>query len=265
MPPGTYVFREGDKSDHKYYIVLRGQVSVVKKKDTNVFYQMRLARLKAIDEQKTQEEIYMENLIAEMGVKVKDINEGEGFEEKALAEKSSKRGCSILTNETCEFIVVLKEDYNQIMSRFDQKRILKKEFMMKSIPFLDSINSMAIIEDLFYLLKDEDLPKDAPITTEGHVGDYVYFIASGECTVEKTFARKNIKRGADYGSFEVKKVIATIDAGSCFGEELLLEDNNTYNYTIKVILIQLYSVSNSYKRSNPALQVSTMLTNLFFL
>lgn len=228
------MFREGDKSDHKYYIVLRGQVSVVKKRDTNVFYQMRLARLKAIDEEKTPEEIKMENLIGEMGTKVKDINEGEGFEEKALIEQNSKRGYSILTNMTCEFIVVLKEDYNQIMSRFDQKRNMKKEFMMKSIPFLDSINSMAIIEDLFYLLKDEDLPRDATIVTEGHVGNYVYFIASGECTVEKTFAVRNIKKGADYGSFEVKKVIATIDAGSCFGEELLLEDNELYKYTIKV-------------------------------
>jgi CRP-like cAMP-binding protein len=34
---GNYVFKEGDPSNDKYYVIIRGKVSVIVKKDRNVF------------------------------------------------------------------------------------------------------------------------------------------------------------------------------------------------------------------------------------
>lgn len=37
MPAGSIVFREGDPSNDKFYVLLKGTVTVVKRKDFNVF------------------------------------------------------------------------------------------------------------------------------------------------------------------------------------------------------------------------------------
>jgi len=243
IPAGEYIFKEGDYSNEKYYVILKGSVSIIKKKDRNVFYQNRLQTLKEIEDEeslkrktkKTDEEIFANNRIAEMGTKVKEIFEGEGFGDKALVEKNSKRTASVLTNVNSEFIVILKDDYLNIINRFDKRKHAKMDFMKKNIPYLDSLASLEIWDDLFYLIKELDSHKEAIIINEDQIGQNLYFVASGQCTIEKKLIVK-FKRGRNESEpYEIKKFLATLGVGSCFGEEILATRKPTrYKYTILV-------------------------------
>ena len=246
IPAGTYVFKEGDLSNDKYYVLLRGTVSVIRRKDHNVFYQNRIKTLHNLDEDDvarkdlTAEELAMTDLIAEMGVKVKEIKEGEGFGEKALIEKFSLRTASILTNVNCEFIVIMKDDYVNTISRFDSRRHAKMEFMKNHIPSLDSLASLEIWDDLFYLIKEQESSKDTVIVTENQSGPNIFFVASGLCALTKTFTVQMKKGYNDYEPTEITRTVATIGAGSCFGEEILQSRSAKYKYTITVFFFEYF-------------------------
>jgi len=213
---------------------------VVRRKDTNIFYQNRIQTQHNLDQSEvshkdlTSEELAMNNLIAEMGVKVKEIKEGEGFGEKALIEKFSLRTASILTNVNCEFIVIMKDDYVNTISRFDSRRHAKMEFMKHHIPSLDSLASLEIWDDLFYLIKEQEHPKETIVASENQSGSNIFFVASGQCALTKTFTVQMKKGHNDYEPTEITRTVATIGAGSCIGEELLQSRSSKYKYTITV-------------------------------
>ena len=134
----------------------------------------------------------------------------------------------------------MKDDYLNILSRFDKTRLQKSEFMKNNIPCLDSYESLEAWDDLFHLIKEESYPKDAIIVEENQPGDFIFFIASGQCTIEKQFTVCRKKDHDDHEYIEVEKVISTLEAGTCFGEEILTSRQFTYKYTIKVILEFLF-------------------------
>jgi len=220
--------------------LLRGTVSVIRRKDTNIFYQNRIQTLRNLDEPETPEkgltssQAAMDALIAEMGVKVKEIKEGEGFGEKALLEKFSLRTASILTNVNCEFIVIMKDDYVNTISRFDSRRHAKMEFMKNHIPSLDSLASLEIWDDLFYLIKEQESCKESVVISESQIGSNIFFVASGQCALTKTFTVQLKKGYSDYEPTEITRTVATIGSGSCFGEEILQSRGTKYKYTITV-------------------------------
>lgn len=185
----------------------------------------------------TAEEMHWESLIGGMGEKVNEIHEGEGFGEKALTNTEPIRTASIMTTTNCDLIIIHKEHYLQITTRYDNRRQAKKAFMGKNIPFLESLNSLAILDGLYGLLLEQEYPKEALITSENQFGRFIYFIVSGECAIEKTFLVDRKKGKPEHGQVEVKKAISNIGEGSCFGEEVLLEDENqVYRYSVRVTL-----------------------------
>lgn len=181
----------------------------------------------------------IENLIAKLGVKLKEMKEGEGFGEKALVEKAN-RSTSVVTNSNCEFIVIMKHDYMNIIKRFDKRHQIKSAFMSTKIPFLNTINSPVIWEDIYYLIKDIDRPKGSILANENETGDKIFFIETGSCELEKTIIVERNSAHYQYDSLKFKRTIARLDAGNCLGEEILVNRDQTYNYTIRVRRIRYF-------------------------
>lgn len=128
-----------------------------------------------------------------------------------------------MANESgCEVLIINKDDYNNIIKRYDKRRQKKTEFMKQNIPFLDCINSPEIWEDLFYLLKEQEFPKNTVLAEEGSPGHHLYFIKDGYCTLEKTFSVDYHYKTGSYEKVSVKREIATLGVGSALGTDIFL-------------------------------------------
>lgn len=351
IPAGNYIFKEGDSSNDKFYIILSGRVSVVLKSDPNVFMEenrefeselipnrMRsqtketkslsslnyeetatilqtaektpitlnnlddtqvsairkisavartVARLSVIQKRKragdeiieTEEEhnekikqevnhlkeagknaIQCEkgsfkdldpettpqigrkgsrkrrthNLNPEIGVINKELREGECFGERALGSKEAKRMASILTNTDCEFIILLKKDYLNIMSQYNKENRLKLEFLKKHLPYVDKIVSASVLQDYSYIFQTEFLTRGNIVVQEGQDGERIYILVQGQISLQKKIDYENPLRK--------KKTSKTVlISNSCtptiFGEEILFEPKfrRKYKYTVKVM------------------------------
>ena len=179
----------------------------------------------------------LDNLIAQEGVKQKDIKIGEGFGDNILSDPKSTRPYSILTNTNCEFMVINRKIFADILKKYDKKRRIKSDFMEKKIPFLDSIASHDVWDMLHTLLIDIEYPKGATVISEETSGNKIFFLREGECELEKTLIyRKNDKTNNTSETLRIKKTLAKLGSGACFGEEILIKDDPIYNYSIKVVL-----------------------------
>lgn len=175
----------------------------------------------------------LETLISNEGVKQKDLKIGEGFGDHILSDSKSTRPYSILTNTNCEFMVINRKIFAEILKKYDKKRRIKSDFMEKKIPFLDSIASHDVWDMLHSLLIDVEFPKGATIVSEDTPGNKIFFLREGECELEKTIVfRKNNSE-----TLRIKKTIAKLGPGACFAEELLIKDDPIHTYSIKVKLL----------------------------
>lgn len=186
-----------------------------------------------LDPDSPQSQLKINELIESLGKKLSEMKEGEGFGEKALLAKCGKRTASIVTNTNCDFLVMMKKDYVEIITKYDKRRQAKMKFMTKYIPYLDSIVSSEIIENLFYLIKEVDHSKGAVVAQEGAPGKHLFFIQDGYCDIEKTIIGE-IGTGKNTATYKAKRKLATFGPGSCLGEEVLLSTNPKYDYTIVV-------------------------------
>lgn len=189
----------------------------------------------------------IERQISDAGERQKEIKRGESLGEQALTENESVRRFSALTTTNCEFLVLSKRDYVEIIKKFSRKKLRKGEFMETRIPFLDSIVSPEVWETLQDSLVEVEYPKGAIVATEKMEGTKIYFVGQGECVLEKnvTIPPRNDRHEIDL--IKVKKVIATLGEGSCIGAEIVFNDDQLYTYTIKVksSSAMLYSVEKS--------------------
>jgi len=176
-------------------------------------------------------QVLLETLISNEGVKQKDLKIGEGFGDHTLADAKSARPYSILTNTNCEFMVINRKIFAEILKKYDKKRRIKSDFMEKKIPFLDSIASHDVWDMLHSLLTDVEYPKGTTIISEDTPGNKIFFLREGECELEKTIVFHKSKSSE---TLRVKKTIAKLGPGACFGEELLIQDEPTHTYSVKV-------------------------------
>lgn len=175
-----------------------------------------------------------------MGQKISEMSEGEGFGEKALTEKSGKRSATILAITNCECIIISKDDYINIVRKYDKRTQRKESFMRKCLPCLDNVASSVIIEDLYFLLKEHEWNQGRQITKEGDFASHVYFLYEGVCEVQKTLTIELGK--TQEGRVErmtCKKVIGTIGPGTAIGEEAAIEPFK-YLYDIIVKLKEFF-------------------------
>jgi len=135
-----------------------------------------------------------------------------------------------VASTNCELITINRKDYIDIVKKFDKKRKLKSEFMERIVPHLDTVDSQAAWEILFSALKESVYHRGNYVTTEGEKGNKMFFIYKGECEIETSVSATHKNEKSDSG----KKVLATLQEGSCFGEEILYSENPKYKYNIKV-------------------------------
>lgn len=191
-----------------------------------------------LDPDSPQSQMKINELIESLGSKLTEMKEGEGFGEKALLAKCGKRTASIVTNTNCDFLVMMKKDYVEIITRYDKRRQAKMKFMTKYIPYLDSIVSNEIIENLFYQIKESDHSKGAVVAQEGAPAKHLFFIQDGYCDIEKTIISESTGKNPTY---KIKRKLATFGPGSCLGEEVLLNVNPKYDYSIVVKIKRISS------------------------
>jgi len=263
------IFKENDVSNDKFYVIIKGSVSIVKKKDNNVFQQenekrngSKPATLLNLNESSETENpenktSTLNQLISSLGVKIKDMKEGEGFGDKALVEESAKRTTSVVTNTFCEFIVIMKKDYLDIIKRYDKRRQAKTEFMKNQIPYLNTINSSNIWEDIFYLIKDVDHTHGSAIVHENEIGNRILFVVTGYCQLEKEIVFHDKNDHYEYEPVKATKVIAKFGSGSCLGEEILVSKDQKYNYTIRVSFL-IFQILKFIK-------VQSAVANIFYV
>jgi len=107
--------------------------------------------------------------------------------------------------------------------------------MKHNIPYLNSIISSAVWDNLFFMIHEMDPTKGTVIANEGAEGKYIYFVQNGFCDLEKNITVENKKLKNHIDSTKFKRKIATFGSGSCLGEELLDHDHGCkYEYTITV-------------------------------
>ena len=177
------------------------------------------------------------NLINSLGIKVGEMHEGEGFGEKALLAKNSKRTASVVTNTNCDFIILSKKDYIDIITKFDKRSQEKMKFMKTCIPHLNSITSSEIWSNLFYLVREVDYSKGIILGAEGAPGKNIYFINDGYCDLEKTIIVNRTKLHQKIEPLKIKRKLATFGSGSCLGEEILIGEDPKYEYNIVVSIL----------------------------
>ena len=177
-------------------------------------------------------QVLLETLISNEGMKQKDLKIGEGFGDHILSDAKSSRPYSILTKTNCEFMVINRKIFAEILKKYDKKRRIKSDFMEKKIPFLDSIASHDVWDMLHSLLIDVEYPKGRTIVSEDTPGNKIFFLREGECELEKTIVVRKSNNNSE--TVRTKKTIAKLGPGACFGEELLISDEQTYTYSVKV-------------------------------
>ena len=130
---------------------------------------------------------------------------GQSFGEKALKKQAGKRTASIIALENCEFMIILKEDLNYILERFNSKNLKKKEFLLRNLPFFNRVSGINILDTFHYHFYEKVLKKGDILFKEGKKGDFIYFILDGWLSLSKDI-EFNIKTENETN---MKKIIST--------------------------------------------------------
>ena len=175
--------------------------------------------------------------LTEHGTLSKILEQGSSFGEKALTNPGAKRSASIYTVTDCEFIVIMKKDFLAVYNRFSRANNQKLGFLLATVPHLDKVNSQHILEDYMYSIHIADAVKGSKLTEQGKQGERVYFIANGQCILEREVEIPNPSPEKNLLSKQKTKVqVARIEPNTVFGEELLfgLKKDRKYRYTATV-------------------------------
>ena len=168
----------------------------------------------------------LNNLISMHGNVLKVLRSGEAFGEAALLHSFRKRNATIITNTDSQFITLSKKHFVSIAQSFQKGNKDKLVFLKEVIPAVEKIRSNAILQDYLYSFKNLHLKKGMEVVREGQIGDQIYILAEGFCTVEKTQEEKE-------GPLD-KCPLTTVGPGSFIGDELLFGSTKQYKYTVKV-------------------------------
>jgi CRP-like cAMP-binding protein len=220
FPEQTAVFLEGDKSNDKFYVILRGSVSVLLAKRKNIFKQENAAEEEKKEEPPKQAQSGAHttkhlarqisslssfgllsqptepNLVTAMslGDKINEMVEGESFGDKALLSKDAKRTASIVANVPLECLILMREDFLAMMGRFNIDNIRKRDFLVHTIPGLDEIYTVDILDEYMYNIREEKYYRHEFILKENEKNDKLYFLFEGACSLSHMVTFTNGKR-----------------------------------------------------------------------
>ena len=172
--------------------------------------------------------------VQELGYVRNELSEGDCFGEKALLASEgelARRTATVLAKTDVEFLILKKNDFMEITQNFNKEKERKKKFLISVIPFLNNITSAGTLENLMYSFKEEKIILGLTLTNEEDVDrdQKIYFLIEGRCRVERKYFNMN------NGLFQVFDCqICDVSDNSIIGEEILLNDNAPYKYTVTV-------------------------------
>lgn len=169
--------------------------------------------------------------LKEMGFMNKDLFKGEGFGEVALLDSKARRTATVLALDFVELIVILKKDFLLIRQKFSHEYKGKKQFLVKVLPFLKTINSSSTLDNLIFCFKEMRLTHRQRVISETDENpDKMFFLNQGKCKIEKTL------RFFQDGVEQTRLIhICDVDYKGILGEEILFSnEKNIYHYTVTV-------------------------------
>ena len=176
---------------------------------------------------------------------VTTIEVGGYFGERAL-ESTQKRTASIVVDRGCELLVLTKDEFLLIKKTFNTKTRDLVDFVIRSVPGIESRHGTLLLEHFLYLFEEKTLNYKNHLIVEGASDDNCYLIYSGTCQVYRTISIEEVLAlSASYTKLKpffakpkrVKEKIplAIIKDGSLVGEEVFsMDDKPYYTYSVQV-------------------------------
>ena len=173
------------------------------------------------DEQKEEEQTWLEQMKDLYGQKVCELKTGFMFGELALLN-TKPRGATILTEVDCKFIILRKKQFDYIKKFYSSEMVFKREFLFNVMPKLDEINADKYVTDILINFANDGLTKGAIVTKQDLLGDRIYFLSEGICKIQYRLASEKLM------------TICEVSAGTVIGEESLFNMDNKYTFTVVV-------------------------------
>ncbi|EEB10042.1 cAMP-dependent protein kinase catalytic subunit, putative [Pediculus humanus corporis] len=174
VPANEYIIREGEVGFHMY-VVAKGSIDVFKG-----------------------------------DVKVNTLGPKKVFGELALLY-NSKRNATILANTDCDFWVLDRKIFLQIMKKSGMQMTENRVKFLRSVPLLSSLNTEVLVK-MTDLLKLRTYAAGSVILKQGDEGSLFYIITGGTVSVTITQPDGTVKQGP------------ILKTGDFFGEKALLKD-----------------------------------------
>ena len=173
---GSYIFQEGAPGHH-FYIILEGEISIVKKK--------RLAELSS-----------------ETVVLVK-LGCGQYFGENALQSKEGVRTASALATKKTRLLVLHADDYQNILAGF--KEVIREQVRktLSSSTCILRFMKAAILDQLSTFVIVRNYPMNHEIVSHGSRMSSLYLIKSGIVKVIKAIPKEGMQGALQAGAARV--------------------------------------------------------------
>ncbi|EAR89570.2 zinc finger, C2H2 type family protein (macronuclear) [Tetrahymena thermophila SB210] len=234
---GVCIMKQGDESNDKLYVIIKGKVGIVIAKDTNIFKKVKLSerRERTISLDLDYQDI--QQVVDLYGTKVNELSKGDGFGEKALLLKpqDAKRNATIIALEDTTCITVLRNDFLKILENFNKENQLKEQLLYAQMPFLKLITSTSTKEALMLYFKNQSTTRGKCLTEEGKQGEDIFILQQGKVVIEKKFKNCNNIYYSEYQSVKLTE----ISEPTFLGEEILFIDQE---------IQEVLSSSNNNKR-----------------
>ena len=206
------LFKEGDSTNGKVYLLYSGEVSLYQKNlepgspeqkegslgavngtfqggrlskgvissfESSPKMKSRLAKPKTYNAFGPRSSLEDLDNALKYGTLIKTFRAGDVFGEQALFTWE-KRPFTAVTNGPCELLVLGRHDFHQIKGKFDEKRKKIYDFMENFIPKFSDI-SYQLFEELVQLIEERFVERGTYLTVEGEPCDSIYMIYEGSC------------------------------------------------------------------------------------
>ncbi|KAL4470274.1 hypothetical protein ABPG74_011885 [Tetrahymena malaccensis] len=255
---GVCIMKQGDESNDKLYVIIKGKVGIVIAKDTNIFKKVKLSEKRERTISFDLDYVDVQQVVDLYGTKVNELSKGDGFGEKALLLKpqDAKRNATIIALEETVCITVLRNDFLKILENFNKENQLKEQLLYSQMPFLKLITSSSTKEALMLYFKNQSTTRGKYLTEEGKFGEDIFILQSGKVIIEKKYQNCNNIYYSEYKSVKLTE----ISVPTFLGEEILFIDQeiqDEINKNDKALKHRQKNLNNSDLDTQKGLSIST--------
>lgn len=177
--PGQMIFMEGDKSNDKFYVVLKGDVTVFIRRLKNIYKQV-----------KKLQKLPTEGSMPIAGDKLNEVHEGESFGDKALFSQEAIRTASIRANCEVYCLILMRDDFIRLMQKYNLETQRRLAFLMNVIPCLEKVNNPDTLDEYFYNIREAKYSLYTEIIGENEPGSNIFWLYEGTCSLYQSFVSR---------------------------------------------------------------------------